>query len=286
MDALYNYNRLIKITFTNEETGETFKIDCPARGRKPNIQISGTLLPVDYMSNVEIRIVNLYLENGKTFQSVKVESGYENSMSVAFEGQITNIYDESPGPEKVTVIICTQCKVSKMAGSTIALNLDENFNLKTALNQITKSAGLDAPYIVPEAAGETSASAFTFTGTVQEALHELKGLFPDVIFMFSDKTIKAVKNEISATEVPKVLKFLQTPPQVVGTTIVIKAPWDPTVKPGDVVSVDRVQFKTKGTISVGALLNTYRVNSVEFRFSSVQGTNNMTIQGYYPEAAK
>ena len=59
MDVLYNYSRRINLTFLNEETGAQFKIECPAKGRKPNISISGTLLPVDYMSDIEIRVVNL-----------------------------------------------------------------------------------------------------------------------------------------------------------------------------------------------------------------------------------
>lgn len=285
MEVLYNYSRRINLTFLNEETGAQFKIECPSKGRKPNIQISGTLLPVDYMSDVEIRVINLYIDRGQTFQKVRVEAGYENSMSVAFEGEITNIYDESPGPEKVTVINCVQCKVKNMLSNVIALNLEKGFTLNSALSQITKAAELDAPEIVFSDV-ETCASAFTFNGTVQEALHQLAPLFPEVTLMFTDRTIKAVKQEISPTERAKVIKFLQSPPQVTGTVVIIKAPFDPAIKPGDVVTVQNVSYLSRKTISVGTLMNQYRINSVEFRFSTVQGSNQMTLQGYYPEGAK
>lgn len=284
MEVLYNYNRRICITFVNETTGDKFKVCTPAKGRKPNISIQGTLLPVDYMSQIEIRIVNLYIERGKTYQKVIVEAGYENSMAVAFEGEITNIYDESPAPEKVTVITCAQGRINNMMGTTVALNLEKNFTLSSALAQITSAGGLDAP-VITFTEVMTSAAPFTFNGTVQEALHQLVSLFPEVIFMFTDKTIKATKKEIGATEKPKEIKFLQSPPQVTGTTIIIKAPWDPTVRPGDIVTVNNVRYVTKGSIAVGVLLKEYRVNSVEFRFSTVQGANTMTLQGYYPEAA-
>jgi hypothetical protein len=236
------------------------------------------------MSQIEIRIVNLYIERGKTFQKVKVEAGYENSMSLAFEGEITNIYDEAPGPEKVTVITCTQGKLLNMIGSTIAINLNEGFSLKEALIQITKAAGLDDP-IISLTEQITSNAPFTFNGTVQEALHQLGPMFPAVILIFTDKTIKAVTDTIAATESPKTIKFLQSPPQVVGSTVIIKAPWDPSIKPGDVVTVDKVNFITKGSIAVGVLLNKYRVTSVEFRYSTITGANSMTLQGFYPEAA-
>lgn len=285
MDVLYNYSRRINLTFLNEETGAEFKIECPAKGRKPNIQISGTLLPVDYMSDVEIRVVNLYIERGQTFQKVRVEAGYENSMSIAFEGEITNIYDESPGPEKVTVINCTQGKIKNMLSNIIALNLEKGFTLNSALSQIAKAAELDAP-VITFTDTETGGSPFTFNGTVQEALHQLSPLFPSVTLMFTDRTIKAVKNEISPSEKAKPIKFLQSPPQVTGTVVIIKAPFDPAIKPGDVVTVQNVSYMTKRTISVGTLMNQYRINSVEFRFSTVQGSNQMTLQGYYPEGAK
>lgn len=285
MEVLYNYSRRINLTFLNEETGAEFKIECPAKGRKPNIQISGTLLPVDYMSDVEIRVVNLYIERGQTFQKVRVEAGYENSLSIAFEGEITNIYDESPGPEKVTVINCTQGKIKNMLSNVIALNLEKGFTLNSALSQIAKAAELDAP-VITFTDTETGGSPFTFNGTVQEALHQLSPLFPSVTLMFTDRTIKAVKNEISPAEKAKPIKFLQSPPQVTGTVVIIKAPFDPAIKPGDVVTVQNVSYMTKRTISVGTLMNQYRINSVEFRFSTVQGSNQMTLQGYYPEGAK
>ena len=285
MEVLYNYSRRINLTFLNEETGAEFKIECPAKGRKPNIQISGTLLPVDYMSDVEIRVVNLYIERGQTFQKVRVEAGYENSMSIAFEGEITNIYDESPGPEKVTVINCTQGKIKNMLSNVIALNLEKGFTLNSALSQIAKAAELDAP-VITFTDTETGGSPFTFNGTVQEALHQLSPLFPSVTLMFTDRTIKAVKNEISPAEKAKPIKFLQSPPQVTGTVVIIKAPFDPAIKPGDVVTVQNVSYMTKRTISVGTLMNQYRINSVEFRFSTVQGSNQMTLQGYYPEGTK
>lgn len=287
MEVQYNFNRQISLTFYENDADETgaFRIQCPATGRRPNIEISGTLLPVDYMSNIEIRIVNLYLNNAKTFKRIKVEAGYQNSMSVAFEGEVTNIYDESPGPEKVTVISCVQGRLSKTYGNTVSIKLDKNFSLKTALTQITNGAGLAAPDIT-FSEEETCASSFSFEGTVQEAVHQLGSLFPDVILLFSNDTIKATKNEKGTNETAKTIKFLQSPPQVVGTTVVLKAPWDPSIKPGDIVTVNAVSFITKGLVTVGKLMKEYRIISVEFRYSTVQGTNQMTLQGYYPEAAQ
>lgn len=282
MELQYNFSRKINITFLNEQTGEKFVIKCPSKGRKPNIQISGTLLPCDFMSMVEIRIVNLYIERGKTFQKIIVEAGYEDKMNTAFEGEITNIYDESPGPEKVTVISCVQCKIKNMIGNLIELNFTEGFSLKAALEKIASAAGLDSP-IIAFNGNETSAAPLTFNGTVQDALHQLSGLFPTVTLMFTDKTIKAVKQEIGTSEQTKIIKFLQSPPQVVGTTVIIKAPWSPDIKPGDVVSLQNANYITKKVLSSGVMMKKYRINSIEFRFSTVQGTNTMTMQGYYPE---
>lgn len=285
MDVLFNYNRIINITFTNEETGDRFEIKCPARGRKPNITIQGTLLPCNFMSLIEIRIINLYIERGRTFQKVEVNAGYENSVSLAFEGEITNIYDESPGPEKVTVITCTQGSLKTMTENTVSIALEKGFTLKNALTQITNAGELTAPIFTFED-NVTSAAPFTFNGTVQEALHQLTPLFPDVMFLFTDKTIKAVKVQSFGNEQPKIIEYLQSPPQIVSTTVVLKAPWNPVIRPGDIVSVQNVSFITRGKVATGSLMNKYRVSSIEFRFCTVQGTNTMTIQGFYPEGSK
>lgn len=289
---LLNFNKQIIITlFEDEFKTKAFVIKCPATGRKPNIEISGQLLPFDTLSQIEIRLVNFYSSREKPFTHVMVSAGYANTQHISFKGQITNIYDESPGPEKVTVIICTTGTLSRNLSQTVSLNLTAGYKLSDALSQVKNQAGFkDETQYESDTKNLktlTDKASLRFDGTPKDALHEIAQRFKDSVYItFSDEkiTVTAKSNKSSTHPGFINIPYLKAPLVLAGDTAVIKSPWDPAVHPFSWVRVDTNQYKSKAILSAGIKREYYRVNSVDFNFSTVTGNNTMTLQCYSPAA--
>ncbi len=287
---LINFNKQITITLYDDEfKTKAFVIKCPATGRKPNIEISGQLLPFDTLSQIEIRLVNFYSSREKPFTHVMVSAGYANTEHISFKGQITNIYDESPGPEKVTVIVCTTGTLTRNLSQTVSLNLTADYKLSDVLTQIKNQAGFKEETQYESGTQDlktlTDKATFKFDGASKDALHEVAQRFKDNVYItFSDEKIIVVAKTNKATTHPGFINipYLKAPLVLAGDTAVIKAPWDPSVRPFSWVRADTSQYKSKAILSASIKREYYRVNSVNFNFSTVTGNNTMTLQCYSP----
>ena len=290
-EALQNFNKQITITlYSDEFMTKAFVIKCPEKGRKPNIEISGQLMPFDVLSQIEIRLVNFYSSREKPFTHIMVSAGYANSEHVSFKGQITNIYDESPGPEKVTVIVCTTGNLIRNLNQTVSLELSAGYKLSDALAQVKNQAGFKAATEyendTTDLASLTDSATLKFDGAPKDALHEIAQRFKDSVYItFSDEKIMVVaKSNKSGTHPGFInIPYLKAPLVLAGDTAVIKAPWNPSVRPFSWVRADTSQYKSKGTLKTSVKREYYRVNSVDFNFSTVTGNNTMTLQCYSPE---
>lgn len=289
---LLNFNKQITITLYDDEfKTKAFVIKCPATGRKPNIEISGQLLPFDTLSQIEIRLVNFYSSREKPFTHVIVSAGYANTQHVSFKGQITNIYDESPGPEKVTVIVCTTGNLARNLSQTVSLNLSAGYKLSNALSQVKKQAGFKDEIQYESNTQDlktlTDKATLMFDGAPKDALHEIAQRFKDSVYItFSDEKIIVTAKNNKSTSHPGFINipYLKAPLVLAGDTAVIKAPWDPAVRPFSWVRADTSQYKSKTILSAGIKREYYRVNSVDFNFSTITGNNSMTLQCYSPAA--
>ena len=287
---LHNFNKQVTITLYNDEYKvPAFVIKCPEKGRKPNIEIKGQLLPFDILGQIEIRLVNFYSSREKPFTHVMVSAGYENSTHICFKGQITNIYDESPGPEKVTVIICVTGNLSRNLGNTVSLDLKAGYSLNEALSQVKNQAGFKSETQwetdIINLRTLTDSAPLQFDGETKDALHEIAQRFKDNVYItFSDEKIMVISKENKSTSHPGFINIsnLKAPVVLAGDTAVIKAPWDPSVRPFSWVRVDTASYKSKATLVSSVKREYYRVNSVDFNFSTVTGNNSMTIQCYSP----
>ena len=287
---MQNYNKQISIELYDEnESVSSFIIECPVTGRKPKIEVQGVLLPNDEISSVEVRIVNFYSTKPEPYKNIKVYAGYENTEALCFSGKITNIYDENAAPEKVTVITSQVGNIYNNVNTIINISMPANFKLYDALLETKNKAGLKRNIIFDSADLKeiTSIAPWSFTGNLQTALHELSGVFKsNVFFIYTNDTIKVmakkgVLNEGNAI----IINQLKSPLLLAGDTAIIKAPWNPTIKPGDVVYVSTLAYKSQGTIAAGTKREYYRVNSVEFKFNTVTGVNDMTLQVYSEKEA-
>lgn len=272
---MQNFNKLIDIKFVTQS--ETFEIKTPRHGIKPQIEISGNLTSQDYVLNFEVRITNFFCDNIDAITDVVVTAGYEENMSAGLTGKVQNVYTETPGPDKVTVLSCVTANYDAWLNKTIDMKLKEGFALSTAIDQLTSALGFEPALIDGTVASLTCAAPLSVNGRCSEAVSELKKAFPGVSIVPEGKKLRVYPTTAgrqSAT-IHK-LNLLTQAPQYSGGTVSIIAPWNPMVKPGDYVQF----FNNFKKTTVGAVVtNVAYVNSVQFSFATCTDQNEMIVTG-------
>lgn len=272
-----NYNRIIDIRF-RLASGQAFDLKTPRRGRKPNISISGQLGAKGYAENFEIRVVNLYCDDLEAnLSAVEVSAGYLDNVCFAISGTVQAAYVEKPGPDKETVIQCVTAIYSPWIDATIDLRLSPGSSVADFAAAVSSALGYDEPEVDGAVSSLSLECPFLFSGRASEAISRFRRLFPGLAIIPSGRTLRAYPTDkVPETTATHRLGVLSQAPQFSGGVVNISAPWDPRIRPGDVV-----QFPTTfAKKSVGAL--TYGeavVNMIHFDFGTVGSTNSMTIMG-------
>lgn len=289
---LNNFNKIIDLYFyqNSDDSIPAYIIQCPHIGRKPKIQITGAMLPSCFMSGFEIKISNLYLDlTSKGYSKVKVVAGY-TSQTVTFEGDIWYMYKESPGPESITSILCQVGKVDSYLSTNISGIVKKGVPLFQFLTNLCSEVKLaSAAQVSSDVSSKPFPIDWYYTGTVLEVLNKLTTeLFNDLIISPGADTIYAYKKGSADVLGIIPINILSTPPQLIGdgagsSVATLTAPWNPTIKPGDIVSCPARFYKTGSgvgfNISDGSNNLILQVNTLNFQFSTVGNMNSMVIQG-------
>lgn len=266
----------------NGKMAQTNFIRCPRTGRKPDVEISGQILPADQVSLFEVRIKNLYdTKLVADLTQVQVSAGYENSVSAVFTGTPVNVYTSGPGPDRETVIQCTTADFGAWTGTTVKLDLKKGWTLKAAVQQINKALGFGEPAISVSAAGLTAQVPWNFTGTAKDALHELTCFFPScTAFVMNNRLTITAQNGVEFVQTFDI-PFLSSAPQFSGNAVTLTAPWNPAIKPNDRVRFSSNYFTAENALLFGTIKSKTEivVTQIGFTFGTTSGANQMSIQG-------
>ena len=271
-----NFNKLINLTFRTAN-GIPFCVNTPAKGIKPQIEISGNLTMEGYTHNFEIRITNFYSDSLDDITDVIVSAGYEGRMSAGIYGSVQNVYTETPGPDKVTVISCVAANYDAWINKTIDLKLKEGYTLLQAVTNVKDALGYESALVDASIAAKTSAAPLNHNGRCTEAITKIKNAFPGVSIITDGKKLRAFPTEsVASSVVVHELALLCQAPQYSGGTVSLVAPWEPMVKPGDYVHFPTNFMKA----SLGAIVSdTAMVNTIQFHFATNTDDNEMIITG-------
>lgn len=300
MAGLTNFNRFINVMLYGADG--TFVIKTPKVGRKPEVSIHGLLMSSDYAKDFEVRVTNLYSEvDLSLFNKISIVAGYLDKPALALVGSISVLYTEQPGPDRVTVIKCfignaeqiinATCNIELPAGSTLKAILEEvtgsmNRAIVPGSTNTTKTIWND-PQIDPSLAGLVCNSKLSHNGTVKDLMPLLKQVFPSAYIVFGDNRLIAYDPSVpfgagNAVE----LKNVQSPPSLTAGHVIVTAPWEPTLKPGDTMilpdSIRKYGQRDPSATIVERkkpLKKTWRVISVQFDFSTTGNQNKMIVTG-------
>ena len=272
---MQNFNKLIDIKFITQK--DAFEIKTPRHGIKPQIEITGNLTSQDYVLNFEVRITNFFCDDIDSITDVVVTAGYEGNMSAGLSGKVQNVYTESPGPDKVTVLSCVTANYEAWLNQTIDLKLKEGFALSTAIDQLTSALEFEPALRDGAVAFLTCPAPLAVNGRCSEAISELKKAFQGVSIVPEGKKLRVYPTtaQHQSATIHK-LNLLSQAPQYSGGTVNIIAPWNPMIKPGDYVQF----FNNFKKTSIGSIVtNVACVSTVQFSFATCTDQNEMTITG-------
>lgn len=289
--AVNNYNRIINLKFfsASDTINPAVTIECPARGRKPSIDITGQYLASDISQSFNIRVRNLYLDLAENnYTLLEVEAGYENNVSVAFRGTIIYMFKESPGPESVTVIQCLLADASLWIKKDLNIYLEENITLKNVLNEFCKKLGYPEPMVSSSIANlQANESQLTMYGKAEKVLNDIKTRFnldDDVLIIVSDTRVTAYKKGEAKPTKEVAINFMSSPPNLIGggensVTANFTALWIPDLRPGDVVTFNTKYYSTSKMVSYKQDQIKMEIAAIQVQFSTVTGNNQMLCKG-------
>lgn len=284
-----NYNRFCHITLAGKEG--TFEILTPKTGRKPDIEVHGILMPSDFARDFEVRIKNLYIKdcNMDLLNSITVSCGYVGKPALVLKGSIDIIYTEEPGPDRVTVIKCLYVDAKMFMNAYCNINLEAGMRLDSILQTLTiqmnKAAELenwDEPEVDMSVAGQISNAPLQWNGPVKDLMPDLKRRFPKAAITIHNNKFKAIDidnpPERTGRLVP--LMYIQSPPNYTAGRVVVTAPWEPGLQPGDRIFLPKTGYGSQDmTLKAGTIRTYYTVMSVQFDFSTVGSNNKMIVTG-------
>lgn len=271
------YNKIIKVTFKGKL--DTFTIATPRWGIKPGITISGELSTQSLISQLEIRVTNLYTSKPLSeYETVIVEAGYEGSTSAVIVGTITSVYTAKPGPDKETVILCNTASLADWLDTTVNFKISVGTPLATVAQQITSALKFQPAFIGATVQGKTMPAPLNVNGTVREVITTLKTFFEELNIIINSNRLFFITEDKTDLSTVHVLNILTQAPQYSGEMVNLCAPWIPNIKPGDIVRFPNKFYGVSGGIAQQALFEKMKVTSVQFTFGTIN-ENEMSLTG-------
>lgn len=269
------FDKIVNITLT-QKTGESSYVLCPKVGRKPTINVSGKILPSPVLSDIDVRLTNLY--TGDTpldaYKYLKFEAGYAGSLAATIEGEVVNAYQETPGPDGVTVFKMLLGGFTNWTNTTMSQNWPAGTSVNSVLSDLAGMLQLSLKTTVPDSL--QTAVPWSFTGLVRDFLNQIAKtlnitLYPSGPFLVAYQTG-------GNTGLVHIIQYFITAPRHEAYGYNFTAPWDPTLRPGDVVLVDtRYMRQTYGGAQVGNLQTRFIAQTISFDFGTTDETNSMIV---------
>lgn len=271
------FDKIINVTL-KQKTGEISYIQCPRIGRKPTINISGKILPSPILSEIDLRITNLF--TGDTpldaYKYLKIEAGYAGDLKATIEGEVVNAYQETPGPDGITVFKMLQGYFTNWTNVTGSNQWTAGDGVNTVLGYLAGLLGLELKSTLPDSLQIAAPSGWNFTGLVKDFLIDLASRLN--IYIYPSGPFLIVYDSKGSSGIFHTLKYFITPPRHEAYGYNLTAPWDPTIRPGDILTVDtRYMRQTYGGAQVGNSQTNFIANTISFDFGTTDETNSMII---------
>ncbi len=254
-------------------------ITCPEFGQKPTISVSGKFIPSPIVSDLELRITNFIIGATDdtaldTFKYAEIELGYASSLKTSIAGQILYAYQETPGPDGVTVFQFLIGQYKEWVNTKVSKSWNPGTPVNQILGDCAKLLGLSLTSTLPDTM-KTSTQLYC-TGYVKDFLGTLAAAYR--VMVRPDGAFLIVCNNDDGTGVVHVIENVTTPPRRDASGYNLTAPFDPSIRPNDTVRIDSLFSRSSyGGSLVNKNATDFIAQVITFDFCTTDDTNHMII---------
>lgn len=271
------FDKIINLTLVQKDGSSTY-IKCPSFGQKPFINIQGAMNPACVIQDCDVRITNLL--TGDTpltaYKYLKIEAGYGGQQRTTIECEVNNVYQETPGPDGITIFKSFLGYWTNWANATMSQQWTSGTSVSTVLEFCAGQLGLTLKNALPTGTQIQAPSGWGFTGLVKDFLTDIAKVLNVNIYPSGPFLIAFPIG--GNTQARHALQYFTTPPRHEAYGYNLTCPWDPTVRPGDIITVNtRYMRQTYGGSVVDATGTSFVVQTLAYDFSTNDDTNSMII---------
>jgi hypothetical protein len=269
-----NVNITGTIGLQNELTTSTKDtIQTPKTGRKPLISVRGTMSGKTEMQNIELRMTNLYTSKPLSdYKALKVTAGYKDGNQAEVYGTIMNAYVENPPPDSVTVFEVITGDLQKWSTAWINKTYDKNTKVESIFRDMAKILGVDLIWKIKTES--VTAIPINFNSLVQDSIFKMKKSFPNFVVRPDYKGLH-VSDEKEGTGVTHKLNYVKSAKKDAAGFVIV-APWNPAIRPMDIVELDPQYYK-QSFGGQNITNNKFVVITLDFEFDTMSN-NSMNIR--------
>lgn len=269
------YDKYIHFTLmeTNLPGPNDRQIRTPLTGRKPQLNLKGSLLPAYNVAQIEVRATNFYtdIDLGQ-YKYAKVEAGYFGAPGIAFEGALLLSYLEKPSPDSVTVFPMVLGNYSVYSDSVIVKEWVAGTGLRTILTEVANSMGMILSYDAEDYIIEQKVIS---EGRTKDFINKLTRMLPNLRIQFDSKRLIVYNTTKGRSDFYTIDKIAMAVKK--GEALTLTGPWIPTMRPGDIAKVDPFFYKQSiGSTFVPFKTDQFIINVIDFSFGTIEGNSMIT----------
>lgn len=271
------WDKIINLTLLQSD-GESAYIGCPPVGRKPTINVSGKMVSSDTISDIDVRVTNLFTGDTplSAYKYLKIEAGYRNALRTTIQCEVNNAYQETPGPDGITVFKAFLGGWTDWTNVTLSNNWPVGTSVNTILNYLAGLLNLTLNTSIPDSL-ETQ-TPWSATGLVKDFINKIRNALTPTLNIYPSGPFLIATQTGGNTGVIHDLNYFITPPRHEAYGFNLTAPWDPTIRPNDVITVNtKYMRQTYGGSQVGSGVTQFTVQTLSFDFGTTDDANSMII---------
>lgn len=267
------FDKQLKVELTTD-SGATAVIDTPLTGRKPSMTIQGRLLPSAVVTNFSLRIVNFFSYVPlDSYKFITIYAGYKNDLEVVCTGEIMFSYQETPGPDGVTVFEILLGFTDKVYKADVNISKAPGTLLSDVLKDVATELGVTLINYTPKTT--KIPTSFNCTQKAINSVDKLREMFPNLVLRLDGNRLIAYVEGIGTGVVHTIPYIKSARKDASGYNVI--APWIPSIRPGDVVDIDLKFFRQSYGGAQVAFGRLFSVLTIDFLFSTVESANEMKL---------
>ena len=279
----YLFDKFINISFQDINGKVLYSIVNPLSGRKPDIRLNGSFLPSNIVMAQELRIRN-FPPNQKLsdYSGFIIEAGYYgtnyNKTSALIQGQIQMAYQESPGPDGDTFFHILLGKFSQITTNILSPGsyYPVGSNYVQMLTDLCKAMGYTEVFFNTLDKSLVTPISYDANGLAKDCLNTVLSWYPRYRMRIDGNRVVFYDNKVG-TGITHKINWVTSPPRRDASGLSFIAPWNPAIRPGDIVDIDAKFMSTSYGGAVSSPTTKFIVLSVEYSFSTVGNENSMTV---------